>query len=339
MTRQDAFFRFISAAGLIAFISIAQAQDVPAPDESQLKTPATANVQTQPVAEGTDQAADAAKNDNTPAKDPCPAPTAASATPDDLAKVQEDIDRFTLCVERAQLLERLNESVLKNHLDASRERFQLGDITKTDVSQAESRLAAATAARVAAEGNYRTSRAAFERVTGLSPDSLYKPVLSVAVPGTLDEAFAEAQHANPSLQRARYVSASAAASTRVLKGALLPSVDLSGSLARVYDPSTGDDQAVFLEEHERFSDDGSTHPDGDREFGLSRKHLSEREDVRADPFRKSGVDGNPKWLTDRSGQPLFEELVNGGHAVLLRSWCRPDHDVKLQSCTSSTQEV
>ncbi|GEM_PF-1682220 len=47
--------------------------------------------------------------------DPCPSPkTAMSNTPNDMARVQEDIDRFTLCVERAQLLERLNTMVEKN---------------------------------------------------------------------------------------------------------------------------------------------------------------------------------------------------------------------------------
>lgn len=46
--------------------------------------------------------------------DPCPEPKSALAnSPDDLAKVQEDINRFTLCVERAQLLDRLNESAAK----------------------------------------------------------------------------------------------------------------------------------------------------------------------------------------------------------------------------------
>src|SRR6218665_606593 len=44
-----------------------------------------------------------------------------------------------------------NEKVLREHLEASRKRFSLGDITKTDVSQAESRLANATASRVRAE--------------------------------------------------------------------------------------------------------------------------------------------------------------------------------------------
>ncbi|PCI01894.1 MAG: hypothetical protein COB76_00295 [Alphaproteobacteria bacterium] len=56
------------------------------------------------------EASEDAINDN-----PCPEPKRAlGATPDDLAKIQEDITRFTLCVQRAQLLERLNELAESN---------------------------------------------------------------------------------------------------------------------------------------------------------------------------------------------------------------------------------
>jgi|GEM_PF-1951279 len=57
----------------------------------------------------------ATKSSNHTAADPCPEPKQALAgTPDDLAKIQEDITRFTLCVQRAQLLERLNELARAN---------------------------------------------------------------------------------------------------------------------------------------------------------------------------------------------------------------------------------
>jgi type IV pilus biogenesis protein PilP len=47
--------------------------------------------------------------------DPCPMPSnELSRAPDDLAKVQADIDRYTLCMERAQLLQRLNDVALEN---------------------------------------------------------------------------------------------------------------------------------------------------------------------------------------------------------------------------------
>jgi len=55
--------------------------------------------------------------------DPCPMPSSElSRMPDDLAKVQADIDRYTLCMERAQLLQRLNDVALENQerLDQSR---------------------------------------------------------------------------------------------------------------------------------------------------------------------------------------------------------------------------
>lgn len=84
------------------------AQEAPPPDnqlqQPQMQTQAPANQIQVPTEVKTGAAAD-----------PCPAPKEAlDSTPDDLAKVQEEIDRFTLCVQRAQLVERLNESAIKN---------------------------------------------------------------------------------------------------------------------------------------------------------------------------------------------------------------------------------
>ena len=57
----------------------------------------------------------AANGPLSPDEDPCPQPRAAySETPSDLKVIQEDITRFTLCVQRAQLLERLNALALEN---------------------------------------------------------------------------------------------------------------------------------------------------------------------------------------------------------------------------------
>lgn len=130
-----------------------------------------------------------------------------------------------------------NEKVLSNHLDASRQRFELGDITKTDVSQSESRLSAATAGRVRAEGNYRASRAAFEQVVGITPEGLQKPAQDILVPSSLDVAQADAMQNNPDILYARYASSFASESTRAIRGELLPKVDLTGGFGRTYDPS------------------------------------------------------------------------------------------------------
>ncbi len=63
---------------------------------------------------------------------------------------------------------RNNEAVLKKQLDATRERFRVGEVTRTDVAQAESALAQATAQRIQAEGQLETDRAAFVRAVGSS---------------------------------------------------------------------------------------------------------------------------------------------------------------------------
>lgn len=134
-------------------------------------------------------------------------------------------------------LSRNNETVLAKHLKESNTRFKLGDITKTDVSQAKSRLARATADRIAAEGNLKKSGAFFERVFGLPPDGVHKPKVKMEFPATEDDAMAVALQKNPSLILAKYTEDAAKASTRSIEGENLPQVDLAGSLEKTYDPA------------------------------------------------------------------------------------------------------
>ena len=59
-----------------------------------------------------------------------------------------------------------NERVLNRQLEATGDRFRVGEVTRTDVSQAESRLARARADRIASEGSLTDARAAYENVVG-----------------------------------------------------------------------------------------------------------------------------------------------------------------------------
>ncbi len=130
-----------------------------------------------------------------------------------------------------------NENVLSQHLNASQERFRLGDITKTDVSQAESRLARATANRIAAESNLKKSRAFFERVIGLAPLDLQAPaVLALPLPRNADEAVQVAEKNNPAISYARYTENAAKSATRAIEGTNLPQIDLSMGVSKIYDP-------------------------------------------------------------------------------------------------------
>ncbi|MBU6235863.1 MAG: hypothetical protein KGQ41_08460, partial [Alphaproteobacteria bacterium] len=109
-------FLVLAAAVLVFPLAPAIAQD--APPESQLMAPVGDVPQPMPAAAAAPAAPQPEQPQPEPMRtarpagfDPCPAPQeAVNASPDDLAKVQEDIDRFTLCVARAQLLERLNET-------------------------------------------------------------------------------------------------------------------------------------------------------------------------------------------------------------------------------------
>ncbi len=153
-----------------------------------------------------------------------------------------------------------NEKVLESHLKAAQERFDLGDITRTDVSQAQSRFAASTASRIAAEGNLKSSRAFFEKVIGLPPprsaavsDSgafaparLRKPAVKLPLPATEEEALLWAEQANPTIAYAKYAEEAATACTRSIMGENLPQVDLAGSVSKTYDPaaSASDDETT-----------------------------------------------------------------------------------------------
>jgi len=128
-----------------------------------------------------------------------------------------------------------NELVLASQLEATQDRFNVGEITRTDVHQAESRLAGATADRIQAEGTLESSRAAYANLMGVAPELLDAPNLSLPLPTTLDEALDLAEHANPTVVAAAFDEKAAVDNIDSTRGQLLPSVDLSGSASRSLD--------------------------------------------------------------------------------------------------------
>jgi len=129
-------------------------------------------------------------------------------------------------------LNRNNEEVLRRQLDAVRERFRVGEITRTDVAQSESRLSRATADRIFSEGALVSSRAVLARIIGEMPRTLTTPPPLPQLPANEDEALAIAYDENPDLLGARFREAAAKSDVRVVSGGLLPSVSLNGSLSR-----------------------------------------------------------------------------------------------------------
>ncbi len=137
-----------------------------------------------------------------------------------------------LNVVRDQAVVELNknlERVLARQLEATQDRFRVGEITRTDVSQAESRLAGATASRIQAEGTLETSRANYARIIGQRPAELRQPSVEYTLPDSLDEAIALAEENNPSVVAAVFTEQAAQSGVRIVDGELYPTADLTAS--------------------------------------------------------------------------------------------------------------
>ena len=130
-------------------------------------------------------------------------------------------------------LSRNNELVLGKQLAAARDRFAVGEVTRTDVAQSESRLASAQSEVLGAEGQLITFIALFERTIGYKPEgALTVPDHFPTLPASLDEAMLRARGANPQLLSSIHTAKSAKYEVRNDMGTLLPQVSLVGSLAR-----------------------------------------------------------------------------------------------------------
>lgn len=129
-------------------------------------------------------------------------------------------------------LNRNNEQVLQRQLDATNDRFRVGEVTRTDVSQAESRLSAAHADLIQAEGNLRASTANYVSVVGHAPEKVKDPGKVDNLPVNSDEARNQALINNPSILGARWIYEAANHGIDLVAGELLPSVSLNASASR-----------------------------------------------------------------------------------------------------------
>ncbi len=128
--------------------------------------------------------------------------------------------------------------VLRRQLQATRDRFRVGELTRTDVAQSEARVSSAESQRIAAEGQLNISRDAYARVVGQEPGTLVKPSLPV-VPPTLDEAVAIAVQENPQLAAAKFVEQASQYDVQTAKGAVYPSANAVASAGRSDRSNTG----------------------------------------------------------------------------------------------------
>ena len=147
-----------------------------------------------------------------------------------------------------------NVKVLETNLQATQDRFQIGDLTRTDVAQSEARLQLGRSQLATAEGRLAGSEATYRQIIGHAPGTLAPPPPLPPLPATADEAVRIALTNNPDLVSISRQAMAAGYDVNVARASRLPT--LSGVLSETYAnnlagnpapfPSTGNATAIGL---------------------------------------------------------------------------------------------
>ncbi len=121
-------------------------------------------------------------------------------------------------------LNRANVNVLSVNLDATNDRFEVGDLTRTDIAQSESRLALARSQLQTAEANLINSRENYIALVGTPPDDLQQPPPLPNLPATPDDAVDVAMADNPDIIAARKEREAARYDTKAARAGRLPTL-------------------------------------------------------------------------------------------------------------------
>ncbi|MFN3658971.1 MAG: TolC family outer membrane protein [Pseudolabrys sp.] len=132
-------------------------------------------------------------------------------------------------------LQKRNVEVLQEQLRQTRDRFNVGEVTRTDVAQSESRLASGRSQVLSAEATYTSSVATYRQVIGSNPGRLAaaSPVDRFS-PQNQAGAIATATTAHPTVAAAQYNVDAALQAVKVAEGALYPTVSVQGSFQKNY---------------------------------------------------------------------------------------------------------
>ena len=128
--------------------------------------------------------------------------------------------------EQSLAIRKENVAVLQRQVDETRARFEVGEVTRTDVAQSEAQLAAAQSQLSTAQAQLAVSRAAYASVIGQSPAQLEPEPPFKVFPDTVDQAFDTAEQNNPSIRAADYSEQGAGAAVAEAKAGRLPTVSL-----------------------------------------------------------------------------------------------------------------
>ena len=140
-----------------------------------------------------------------------------------------------------------NIKVLEEQLRQTQDRFKVGEVTRTDVAQAEASVAGARADYFAAQSQLQNSIASFRQVIGEQPTRL-EPArpLERGIPPSLENAISVSQIEHPSIQSALHAVDVASFQVKIAEGALYPTLSINGSAQQRYDVSQVGNSSAFV---------------------------------------------------------------------------------------------
>jgi outer membrane protein len=133
-----------------------------------------------------------------------------------------------------------SEKGIADELAGTRRRFDMGERTKTDISQAETRHAKAVSDRVSAESDLAVAEAMYRGLVGEDAGPVTLPDFPQALPGKRETAVALALDANYGIAAAIYDEKAARANIKVMSGELMPTLAVQGTVGRDIETSTVD---------------------------------------------------------------------------------------------------
>lgn len=143
------------------------------------------------------------------------------------------VNAYVGVIEARQILDldRNNEKVLSEQLRATQDRFRVGEITQTDVAQAQAALASAVATTQTAQGNLQTANASYVEAVGASPPPDLTPPQPLSVPVRSEQEASRLANANnPQVISALFNLAGARDAVDAAFSALLPTVSVQGQV-------------------------------------------------------------------------------------------------------------
>ena len=212
-----------------------------------------------------------------------------------------------------------NLNRLEKQLEATRERFKVGEVTRTDVAQAEARVDRAKADKIKATGDLTSSNSTYQRVFGKRAGELQPPEKVKDLPREITEAVNYALENNFSLIAAKFEELSALDGVSLSQSSLRPTVTVSGSASHSETSGDADSSSTSLSLNANISI--PLYQAGAVYSGIrSAKEEANRRRILVEAARRNVIETSSKaytaWTTARAQAEALEAEVASAEIAL-----------------------